>query len=74
MTLAEIAEVPPTAGTVPGLALTPILAAAAAPTAILMALVPLADTPPEMRRDRGGARVGAGDVSGHPSADVGFGL
>src|SRR4029077_1338623 len=39
-TLAEIVDVPPVDATVPGEALTPRLCAAAAPTAILTALVP----------------------------------
>ena len=47
-TFAVSVDVPPLAETVPGDALTPMFAAAAAPIAILIALVPLAETPPEM--------------------------
>jgi hypothetical protein len=46
-TLAVTVDVPPLAATVPGDALIPMVADAAAPMAILIALVPLAETPPE---------------------------
>ena len=46
-TTAVIAVVPPSAGTSVGFALTITRPTAAAPTRILIAFVPLADTPPE---------------------------
>jgi len=47
-TVAEISDEPPRAGMMVGLALTATRPAAAEPTAILIAFVPLAETPPEM--------------------------
>ena len=47
-TFAVIVDVPPLAGTVPGLALTPMLVAAAAPIAIFTTFAAATETPPEI--------------------------